>query len=69
MDDAERERLAGNIVGHASAGVSDDIKRRVIDYWTNVDAALGARVAAGLGHGNGVASRTDATLGGAESQR
>jgi hypothetical protein len=26
---------------------------RVIAYWTNVDAQLGARVAAGLGLGNG----------------
>ena len=24
-------------------------RRRVVDYWTNVDAGLGARVAAGLG--------------------
>jgi len=55
MDDAERERLAGNIVGHASAGVSDDIKRRVIDYWTNVDPERGARVAAGLGYADDAA--------------
>jgi hypothetical protein len=26
---------------------------RVIAYWTKVDPQLGARVAAGLGHGNG----------------
>ncbi len=25
----------------------------MIAYWTNVDPQLGARVAAGLGHGNG----------------
>jgi catalase len=53
MDDTERDHLASNIVGHASAGVSEDIQRRVIAYWTNVDANLGARVAAGLGKGNG----------------
>ena len=26
---------------------------RVIAYWTRVDEQIGARVAAGLGHGNG----------------
>ena len=26
------------------------VQERVVDYWTNVDAELGARVAAGLGH-------------------
>jgi catalase len=46
--------MASNIVGHASAGVSDDVQRRVIGYWTSVDAGLGARVAAGLGKGNGI---------------
>jgi catalase len=61
MDDTDREHLASNIVGHASQGVSDDVQRRVIAYWTNVDADLGARVAAGLGRGNGVGGRTDAT--------
>ena len=29
------------------------MQQRVIAYWTDVDADLGARVAAGLGHGNG----------------
>ena len=29
----------------------ESIQARVIDYWTNVDAELGARVATGLGHG------------------
>jgi catalase len=49
MSDTDREHLAANIVGHASDGVSADVQRRVIDYWTNVDDELGARVAAGLG--------------------
>jgi catalase len=50
MDDTDRAHLAANIVGHASAGVTDDVQRRVIEYWSSVDGALGARVAAGLGH-------------------
>jgi len=49
MSDNDREHLVTNIVAHASAGVSSATRERVIAYWTNVDAALGARVAAGLG--------------------
>jgi catalase len=51
MSEVDRNHLAGNIVAHVSDGVSADVKRRVIDYWTNVDAGLGERLAAGLGHG------------------
>jgi catalase len=53
MDDAAREALVGNIVGHASDGVASETQQRVVAYWTSVDADLGARVAAGLGQGNG----------------
>jgi catalase len=53
MDDTDREQLVANIVGHASADVTDEIQQRVIAYWASVDPQLGARVAAGLGHGNG----------------
>jgi catalase len=49
MSETDCEHLAGNIIGHASKDVSDDVKNRVVQYWTNVDAALGARVAGGLG--------------------
>jgi catalase len=50
MTDSDRDHLVANIVAHASAGVSDPIRRRVIGYWRNVDPSLGARVAAGLGY-------------------
>jgi catalase len=53
MSDTDREHLVTNIVGHASDEVSDEMQLRVIAYWANVDPELGARVAAGLGHGNG----------------
>ena len=53
MDDAAREALVGNIVGHASDEVAGETQQRVVAYWTSVDADLGARVAAGLGQGNG----------------
>jgi catalase len=49
LNDTDREHLVTNIVAHASDGVSTDVQERVIDYWTNVDAQLGARVASGLG--------------------
>ena len=43
MDDAERDRLANNIVG-AMQGVSPEVEQRVYQYWTNVDSWLGAEV-------------------------
>jgi catalase len=64
MNDTDRDHLVGNIVSHASQGVTDVIQSRVIAYWTNVDVELGARVARGLVKGNGsddVAPRTGAT--------
>jgi catalase len=45
-----------NIVGHASIDVTQERQARVIAYWSNVDADPGARVAAGLGHGDGASS-------------
>jgi catalase len=51
MSPNDRDHLVTNIVAHASARVSPDVQARVIGYWTNVDAELGARVAAGLGRG------------------
>jgi catalase len=53
MDETDREHLATNIVAHAGDGVSAEVQERVIGYWTNMDAELGARVAAGLGSRNG----------------
>jgi catalase len=51
MSDTDRGHLVTNIVSHASDNVSGDVQRRVVEYWTNVDPQLGARVAAGLGYG------------------
>jgi catalase len=50
MNDTDRDHLVGNIVAHASDNVTDGVQRRVVEYWSNVDPELGARVAAGLGH-------------------
>ncbi|MFI7116778.1 catalase [Amycolatopsis sp. NPDC049868] len=45
MDDAQRERLADNIIGHASNDVSRPVLERVFEYWRNVDKDLGDKVA------------------------
>ena len=50
LDPTDREHLAENIIAHASAGVTAAVQARVVAYWTDVDAELGARVAAGLGY-------------------
>jgi len=50
MEVTDREHLVTNIVAHAGDGVSKPVQQRVVDYWSKVDAELGARVAAGLGH-------------------
>lgn len=49
LSPGDRDGLVSNIVEHASDHVSADVQSRVVAYWTNVDADLGARVAAGLG--------------------
>ena len=50
LTEQERSTRAGNIIGHATSEnpAEGDVKRRVIEYWTNVDPDLGARVAKGL---------------------
>jgi catalase len=48
MSPVDRDHLVTNIVAHASDGVSPEVQERVIGYWTNVDAELGARVRAEL---------------------
>jgi len=48
MDDAERDRLVSNIVGHLNAGVSKKVLLRAVEYWRNIDQDLGKRVESGL---------------------
>ncbi len=45
MDDAARDRLVNNIVGHLKDGVSEPVLKRALDYWRNVDQSLGDRIA------------------------
>jgi len=44
MDDAARERLVGNVAGHAGDVKSPEILERVFEYWKNIDADIGKRI-------------------------
>ncbi|MCC3315151.1 catalase [Nocardia africana] len=48
LDDAARERLVDNIVGHLLKGVSEPVLARAFEYWRNVDKDLGDRVESGV---------------------
>ena len=51
LDDAERDRLVSNIVGHLKGGVSEKVLKRAFEYWRNVDETLGKRVEKGVREG------------------
>ena len=51
MNDAERDRLVDNIVGHLLDGVSEPVLQRAFDYWRNVDTDLGNRIEKGVRSG------------------
>lgn len=51
LDDAARERLVSNIVGHLLEGVTEPVLQRAFEYWHNVDKDLGDRVEAGVAAG------------------
>ena len=50
MDDAARERLVSNIVGHLLAGVTEPVLQRAFGYWRNVDKSLGDKMKARRAH-------------------
>ncbi len=51
LDDAERDRLVSNIVGHLKGGVSEPVLKRAFEYWHNVDKTLGERIEKGVREG------------------
>jgi catalase len=51
LDDAARDRLVSNIVGHLLGGVSEPVLERAFQYWKNVDQTLGERVEKGVRDG------------------
>lgn len=50
-DEAAKARFLDTITGAVGGVKSADIKERAIQYWTNVDADLGAKLRANLGAG------------------
>ncbi|MBZ9566346.1 catalase [Modicisalibacter tunisiensis] len=48
MDDAARERLVNNVVGHVAGGVKEPVLSRVFEYWKNIDAEIGRRIEEGV---------------------
>ena len=51
MDDAERDRLVANVVGHLKDGVSEPVLERAFQYWRNIDQNIGDRIAQGVNGG------------------
>ncbi|GAA4436967.1 catalase [Bremerella cremea] len=48
LDDAARDRLVSNVVGHLSQDVSDPVLERAFTYWRNIDQEIGDRIAKGV---------------------
>ncbi|WP_017430935.1 catalase [Vreelandella jeotgali] len=48
MDEPARERLVNNVVGHLLGGVTEPVLERALDYWRNIDADIGERIARGV---------------------
>jgi catalase len=48
LDEAARDRLVSNIVGHLLDGVTEPVLQRAFEYWRNVDKDLGERVETGV---------------------
>ncbi|QVQ51172.1 catalase [Spiractinospora alimapuensis] len=44
MDDAARDRLVSNVVGHLRKGVKEPVLSRVFEYWRNIDVDTGNRI-------------------------
>ena len=48
LDDAARERLVSNVVGHLLNGVTEPVLVRAFEYWHNVDKDLGGKIEQGV---------------------
>jgi catalase len=48
LDDAARQRLVGNVVGHLRAGVSAPVLERAVAYWRSIDKQVGDQIATGV---------------------
>jgi catalase len=45
MNDAQRDRLVSNVVGHLAKGVTEPVLVRAFEYWRNIDRRVGDRIA------------------------
>lgn len=45
MDDAARQRLVDNVSGHLLKGVEEPVLSRAFEYWRNIDASVGDKIA------------------------
>jgi catalase len=48
MDDAQRDRLVANVIGHLKGGVSEPVLKRALEYWRSIDKEIGDRIAQGV---------------------
>jgi catalase len=48
LDDAARDRLVANVVGHLLNGVSEPVLERAFEYWRNIDKETGDRIEHGV---------------------
>jgi catalase len=48
MDQAARERLVSNVVGHLRNGVSKEVLDRAFEYWKNIDKEVGYTIEAAM---------------------
>ncbi len=48
MDDAQRDRLVSNVVGHLQKGVTEPVLQRAVEYWRKIDEHVGDCIASGL---------------------
>jgi catalase len=48
MNDAQRDRLVANVVGHLKGGVTEPVLQRAFEYWRNIDKEVGDRIAKGV---------------------
>jgi catalase len=48
MDDAQRDRLVSNVVGHLKDGVTEPVLARAFEYWRSIDQSVGDRIAKGI---------------------
>lgn len=53
MDDAERERLVDQVSGSLLGGLRPEVLERALDYWRNIDADVGERIAQKVSEGLG----------------